>query len=151
MYCIKDNYRYMYTDSRILYYPRHCRYYMDTRHCYFMSLYDHYTDTVVPWTWYYMLHWPLLLHVLVIHIYVIWIIATRICYTDTIHGYTDIHRYTCIDYLYIFLLHVFPSCYPVTWLFPVTSIDILFTRYECCWYAMCGTKCHVDLSHGGHL
>ena len=69
-------------------------------------------------------------------------------YTDMIHGYTDIHWYTFIDYLYIFLLHEFPSCHPVTWLFPVTSIDILVTGHECFWYAMCGTKCHVDLSHG---
>jgi len=40
---------------------------------------------------------------------------------------------------------------PVTWLFPVTDIDIPVIGYECCWYVMCWTKCHVDLSHGGHL
>jgi len=33
-------------------------------------------------------------------------------------------------------------------LFLVTDIDILVTGHEYCWYAMCGTKCHVDPSHG---
>ena len=27
-----------------------------------------------------------------------------------------------------------PSCNPVTWLFPVTDIDIPVTGHECCWY-----------------
>jgi len=63
--------------------------------------------------------------------------------------------YTCYDYscillrgsllLHGLLLHGY-SCIYVTWLFLVPVIG-----HECCWYALCGTKCHVDLSHGGHL
>jgi len=53
-----------------------------------------------------------------------------------------------LSYGSLFILHVY-SCLPVAWLFPV--IDIPVTGYMSCWYAMCGTKCHVDLSHGGHL
>ena len=30
------------------------------------------------------------------------------------------------------------SCIPITWLFPVTVIDILITGYMSRWYAMCG-------------
>jgi len=46
--------------------------------------------------------------------------------------------------LHALLLHAY-SCIPVTWLFPVTSIDILVidilvTGHECCWYTMCGTS-----------
>ena len=40
------------------------------------------------------------------------------------------------------------SCIPITWLFPVIDIDILITGHVNCWYAMCGTKCHVDSNHG---
>jgi len=41
----------------------------------------------------------------------------------------------------IFLLHDFP----------VTDIDIPVTGQMSWLYAMCETKCHVDLSHGGYL
>ena len=158
----------MYTDSQILY---------DTTH--------HYTDTVVHWTWYYIIHWSLLLHVLVIHRYVTRIIATHICSTGTrIYQFTEYrisyycyHRYMDARYtvmsclhiivthacmisiflsygslftLHVFLLHVY-SCIPVTWLFPVTDIDIPVTGHVSCWNAMCGTKCHVDPSHRSYL
>ena len=92
---------------------------------------------------------PFILHVTLTTV-ITYTSDTQICYTDDcytnmlhgymdmIYGYTDIPWYTCIDCLYIFLLHIFPSCHPVTWLFPVTSIDILvidilITGYECCW------------------
>ena len=47
--------------------------------------------------------------------------------------------------LHVLLLHVY-SCIPVAWLFPITAI--LVTGYMSCWYVMCGTKCHVEPSHG---
>ena len=126
-------------------------------HWYEIYLYHHYMDTLVHWTWYYMLHSPLLLHVIVIHGYATRIIATRICYTDTWIWYTDTRIFTgihaliicvcvCVYSCYMYI----PSCNPVIWLCPATFIDILVTRHECCWYVMCGTKCHVDLSNGGH-
>jgi len=43
------------------------------------------------------------------------------------------------------------SCIPVTRLYSGTDSDIPVTGYVSCWYAICGTKCHVDPSHGGHL
>jgi len=56
--------------------------------------------------------------------------------------------YGSLFILHVLLLHVY-SCIPVAWLFSVTDIPV--TRYVSFWYAMCGTKCHVDPSHGSHL
>jgi len=60
---------------------------------------------------------------------------TDYCYTNMLHGnrnrihrYTDIHWYTCIDYLYIFLLHVY-SCQAITCLFPV--LLLIFSLHDC--------------------
>ena len=96
---------------------------MDTRHRYFMSLYHHYTDTVVHSTWYYMLHWPLLLQVLVIHRYVTRIIATLICYTDTRICYMDtlihwilLHGYS-VRYYSMFIPRYIDSLVYMHWLF----------------------------------
>ena len=106
---------------------------IDTRICYsFIYLYHYYMDTLN---------------------------TVMLCTYTTV---TYIHWYTCMDYFFIFfscgspfllhgsLLHVY-SYNPITWLFLVTYIDILVTWHEWCWYAMCGTKCHMDLSDGGHL
>ena len=140
---------------------------MTAKHRYFMHWYHHYTDTVVHWTWYYIIHWPLLVHVLVIHRYVTRLIATHICSTGTrinpfteyrisyycYHRYMDA-RYTVMSCLHItvthacivsiflscgslFILHVY-SGFPVTWLIPVTAIGFPVTGYMSCWYAMCG-------------
>jgi len=145
----------------------HCEISYHTGHCYLMYTYHRYTDTI---TRYIMISYSCptdtRIHQFTEYHHFI------CCY----HHYMDT-RYTVIPCLYItvthacmvsiflsygspfilhvLLLHVY-SCIPVTWLFPVTSIDILLidilvTGHECCWYAMCGTKCHVDLSHGGHL
>jgi len=136
-------------------------------HWYEVDLYL-YTDTVVHWTWYYMLHWTLLLHVLLIHGYatpsyicniVTWILCTQLChvYTPPLHIFIGIHALIVIFLscgssflLHGLLLHVY-SCNHIAWLFLVTYIDILVTGHECGWYTMCETKCHMDLSHGGHL
>jgi len=87
-------------------------------------------------------------------------------YTVTSCSYiivTHIYWYTCIDWIMSvfllygpsFIVHVLLeqvySDIPVTWLCPVMDIGIPVTGHECCWYVMCGTKCHVDPSHGGHL
>ena len=77
---------------------------MNTRHRYFMRWYHHYTDIAVHWTWYYMLHWPLLVHLLVIHRYVTRIIATQICYTDT-----RIHRYSLV-YMHWLFIYILATC-----------------------------------------
>jgi len=76
-------------------------------------------------------------------------------HTLLLHGSIGIHTLIISVFLlhgslFIFhelLLHEY-SCIPATWLFPVTDIDIPVTRHINCWYAMCGTKCHVDPSHG---
>ena len=74
----------MYTDPQILYNTT-LSLDMNARHRYFMHLYHHYTDTVVHWTWYYIIQWSLLLHVLVIHRLLLHI------YVPLVHGY-PIHR-----------------------------------------------------------
>ena len=49
-------------------------------------------------------------------------------YMDMIHEYTNIHWYTCIDYLCIFLLQVY-SCQPITCLFPIPLL--IFSLHDC--------------------
>ena len=135
-------------------------------HWYEVDLSHQYMDTVVHWIWSYMLYWTLLL--LLIHGYatpsyiciiVTWILYTQLCHVHTplLHIFTGIHVLIVIFLfcgspflLHGLLLHVY-FCKPITWLFPVTYIDILVTGHECYWCAMCRTKCHVELSHGGHL
>ena len=113
-------------------------------------------------------HWTLLLHVLLIHGYatpsylcniVTLILCTQLChvYTPLLHIFIGMHALIVIFLscespflLHGLLLRVY-SCNAITWLFPVTYIDILITVHECGWYTMCGTKCHVDLSHEVHL
>jgi len=73
------------------------------------------------------------------------ITATQILSTQLFYILmTLLHRFTCIYALIVsvFLLHGY-SCMPVTWLFFITDIDMIE-----CWYAMWGTKCHVNLSLG---
>jgi len=92
----------------------------------------------------------------------IYIIATWILCIQLYHVHTSLlHRFTGIQALIVFvfllhrslfmshglLLHEY-SCILVTWLFPVSNIDISVTGHMRCWYAMCETKWHVDLSHG---
>ena len=79
-----------------------------------MHWYHHYPDPVVHWTWYYMIHWPPLLHVLVIHRYVTRISATHICSTGTrIYQFTEYrisyycyHRYMDARYTVISCSHI---------------------------------------------
>ena len=109
------------------------------------------------------------IHVPLIHRYIIFlntvisyicIIATLKLCTQLYHAHTSLlYRFTSIHVLIIsvfmlhgslYILHGY-SCILITWLFFITDIDILVTGHECCWYAMCETKCHVNLNHGGHL
>jgi len=129
-------------------------------------------DTVIPYTCITATH--ILLHMTsiiscswtLIHGYIITldtvtqILCTLLFHvlTSMWHIFSGIHAidYFCIPIpwplllLYGLLLHRY-SYILVTWLFPVTDIDTPVTGHECCWYAMCETKCHMDLSHGGHL
>ena len=57
---------------------------MNAGHHYFMHWYHHDTDTVVHWTRYDIIHWPLFLHVLSQRYY------TDYCYAYMFHWYTDI-------------------------------------------------------------
>jgi len=125
-------------------------------------IFHRYIDTITHDHIYvfFMLYWYMNTPVIIIS----WILRTHFChvYAPRLHIFTGIHALLVIFLLCVstfllhgLLLHVY-SCHPVTWLFPVTSIDILVidilvTGHEYCWYTMCGTKCHVDLSHGGHL
>jgi len=64
------------------------------------------------------------------------------CSTPLLYKLTGLH----VLIVYLFLLHRSwfiwllraYSCIPITWLFPVTDIDIPVTRYMSCWYTMCG-------------
>ena len=73
-----------------------------------------------------------------------------------------LRRFTCMHALIVplfqlhgllFILHRLLlhgcSCILVIWRFFVTDIDIPITGHVRCWYVMCETKCHVDLSHRG--
>ena len=129
----------------------------------FLYIYRCYTNTV---TLALLFH----VHIPLIHGYTILldtiisyicIAATRILCTQLFYVLlTLLHRFTCIYVLiiYVFLLHesLFLlygySCILITWLYSVKYVyDIPVTGHECCWYAMCGTKCHMDLRHGGYL
>jgi len=116
--------------------------YWDSRHYCCMFVNHWYTDT--------LLHW-IPLHGYSLHSYFMFLH----------HCYIDLPIYMHWLSLYVLLrgslfishellLHGY-SCIPVTWLFPVTDIDIPVTGHISCWYTMCETKCHVDPSHGGHL
>ena len=103
----------MYTDPQVLYNTT-LSLDMNARDRYVMHWYHHYTDTVVHWTWYYIIHWPLLVHVLVIHRYVTRLIATHICSTGTrIYPFTEYrmsyscyHRYMDARYTVMLCLHI---------------------------------------------
>jgi len=103
----------MYTDPQILY-DSTLSLDMHARYRYFMHWYHHYTDTIVHWTWYYIIHWPLLVPVLVIHRYVTRLIATHICSTGTrIYQFTEYrmsyycyHRYMNARYTVISCSHI---------------------------------------------
>ena len=150
-------------------------YVLGTYHTYSILHRYYYFNHISPLhKYYYIWHQLCLLHVPLIHEYTIsldivnsyncinvtWVLCTQLYHVHTLllHIFTGIyalivsiflsHRSPFI--LHRLLLHVY-SCIPATWLFSVTYIDIPVTGHECCWYAMCRTKCHVDLSHGGHL
>jgi len=104
-------------------------------HSYFMFLHHCYIDSPV------YMHW--LDHG--------FIPVTRIM------DYIITHGYSCI---LVILIIVYVTWIIVTWVvrlvFPLHDYFPFWywysrTEYMSCWYAMCGTKCHVDSSHGGHL
>jgi len=145
-----------------------------TKHCYCIYLWTYHTYPVLYWYYYFhhqiLLHGHhlCLLHVPLIHGYtnsldiiiVTWMLCTQLYHVhiSLLHVFTGIHAFIIFIFLscgslfilHGLLLHVY-YCILVTWLFPVTDIDISAIGHECCWYMMCGTKCHVDPSHGGHL
>ena len=116
-----------------------------------------------------LLYWTLLFHVYVplIHGYAIPpdTVISYICITDTrilcTHLFlvliTLLHRF--IVYMrWLILYSVAWITVPATWIFMYSyymtiscywyRYDIRVTWHVCCWYAMCETKCYVDLSHG---
>ena len=149
-----------------------------TKHCYCISLWTYYTYPVSHryyyfnhlsplHRYYYTWHHLCLLHIPLIHGYAN-SLDTIIIVTCSVHSiscsyitFTCIHWYTCMYCFYILVIWItvhstsiivacifLYSCYMIVSRF---FIDILVTENECYWYAMCGTKYHVDLSHGGHL
>ena len=59
--------------------------------------------------------------------------------------------YLLVIWITVHITCIIVSCYPcipIIWLLPVTDLDLSVTGHESYWYAMCGTKCHVDPSHG---
>jgi len=110
------------TDIQIHYFTGY-RYFIYLYHCYMDTLY-----TVIScYTW--LLHKFTSIHVLIISVFLL-------------HGSLFIlHELLLHRYFYI----------PFTWLFSITDIDIPVTGHVRYWYVIYETKCHVDLSHGGHL
>ena len=99
-----------------------------TGHSHFISMYHCHTNTVcmpAMIVFVFPLHWTLFM----------------------LHGLL-LHEYSCIPVTWLFsVTDIDIYCY-WTWMHPVTDIDILIIGHVTCWYAMCGTKCHVDPSHG---
>jgi len=102
----------------------------------------------IPVTWLFLVTWILctqLFHVLIPLLHRFTGIHALIVSIFMLHGSLFIlhelllHGYSCIPVTWLFL---------ITWLFPVTDIDIPVTEHVSHWYAMCGTKCHMDPSHG---
>ena len=98
-----------------------------------------------------MYHWytGTLLHWILLHGYFVH------CYSCS---YNTVTRFTCIHTLIVsvfllhgslFLLHdyIMYSCYMTIFCY-WNRYDTLVIEHECCWYAMCGNKCCVELSHG---
>ena len=119
-----------------------------------------------------------MLHTLLSHVHAsLWHTFTTRVYMHVLFFtyYHMTHRAYYLDYcsMLLYSCYVIVSCYwygysgywtcellicdvwvPVTDMdIPDTGhdMDIPVTGHDCCWYAMCGTKCHVDPSHGGHL
>ena len=126
---------YMYTDPQILY-DTTLSLDMNARHRYFMHWYHHYTDTVVHWTWYYFIHWPLLLYVLVIHRYVTRIIATHI-YVPLVHGYTN-SRNTAFHIIVIIVTWMLGTqlCHGYTSLLHMHVLFLYSCHMDHCLYCM---------------
>jgi len=79
-----------------------------------------------------------------IGIIVTWILYAQLfhVFTPLLYSLTGLHVLIIYVFMlhrswFILLLHGY-SCRPVTWLFPVTAIDIPVTGYMRCWYAMGG-------------
>ena len=138
-----------------------------TEHCHFMNMYHHYTNTVTM-TLLFFVHVPLIhgytisQDTVISYICIIatWMLCTQLyhVHTSLLHRFTDIHVLIVSVFLFhgsLFILHglLLHGYYyiSVTWLFPVTDIDIPVTGHMSWLYAMYETKCHMDLSHGGYL
>ena len=114
----------------------------DTQICYtnywYTNMLHGYTDTLIHW---------ILLHGYSIRYYSMFI--------PILHRFIGIHALIVpVAWITVYITWLIAkgySCILIAWLFPVTDSDIPVIGHVSCWYTMCGTKCHVDPSHGGRL
>ena len=117
--------------------------YWDSWHDYCMFVNYWYTDTLLPGIplYGYSVH---VLHYCYLYspVYMHWL-SMYSCYMDhdLYYCYMAIPGFPLIEHCFCYMDYCYtssPSCIPVTWLFPITDIDIPVTGYMSCWYTMCG-------------